>query len=40
MFLIINKIDLVDNEYILKKIREISFIESFNEIFYLSALKK
>jgi len=38
--LIINKIDLVDNEYILKKIREISFIESFNEIFYLSALKK
>ena len=32
-FLIINKIDLVDNEYILKKIREISFIESFNEIF-------
>jgi GTPase len=39
-FLIINKIDLVDNDYILKKISEIKFIESFNAIFYLSALKK
>ncbi len=39
-FLIINKIDLVDNDYILKKISEIKFIESFDAIFYLSALKK
>jgi len=39
-FLIINKIDLVDNEYILKKIQEIRFLETFDEIFYLSALKK
>ena len=39
-FLIINKIDLVDNEYILRKIQEIPFIETFDEIFYLSALKK
>jgi len=39
-FLIINKIDLVDNDYILEKISEIKYIESFNAIFYLSALKK
>ena len=39
-FLIINKIDLVDNDYILEKISEIKFIESFDAIFYLSALKK
>ena len=34
-FLIINKIDLVDNDYILEKISEIKYIESFNAIFYL-----
>jgi GTP-binding protein Era len=39
-FLIINKIDLVDNDYILEKISEIKYIESFDAIFYLSALKK
>jgi GTP-binding protein Era len=39
-FLIINKIDLVDNDYILKKINQITFINSFDDVFYISALKK
>ncbi len=39
-FLIINKIDLVDNNYILKKISQISYINFFDHIFYVSALKK
>ena len=38
-FLIINKIDLVNNEYVLKKLSTISFIKNFDEVFYLSALK-
>ena len=37
--LIINKIDLVDNDYILNKIKKISFLNSFDNIFYVSALK-
>jgi len=39
-FLIINKIDLVDNDYILKKINQITFINLFDDVFYISALKK
>ena len=38
-FLIINKIDLVNNEYVLEKLSTISFIKNFDEVFYLSALK-
>jgi len=38
-FLIINKIDLVNNEYVLEKISTINFIKNFDEVFYLSALK-
>ena len=38
-FLIINKIDLVNNEYVLAKLSTISFIKNFDEVFYLSALK-
>ena len=37
--LIINKIDLVTNDYILKKIKKITFLNQFEDIFYLSALK-
>ena len=38
-FLIINKIDLVNNEHVLEKLSTISFIKNFDEVFYLSALK-
>jgi len=38
-FLIINKIDLVNNKYVLAKLSTISFIKNFDEVFYLSALK-
>jgi len=38
-FLIINKIDLANNEYVLEKLSTISFIKNFDEVFYLSALK-
>ena len=38
-FLIINKIDLVNNEYVLEKLSTISFVKNFDEVFYLSALK-
>lgn len=38
-FLIINKIDLVNNAYVLEKLSTISFIKNFDEVFYLSALK-
>lgn len=38
-FLIINKIDLVNNKYVLEKLSTISFIKNFDEVFYLSALK-
>ena len=38
--LVFNKIDLVHNDEILEKIKEIDFLNEFNEIFYISALKK
>ncbi len=38
--LVFNKIDKLNNEQILKKIKVIDFLNSFDEIFYISALKK
>ncbi|MEK9680267.1 MAG: GTPase Era [Pelagibacteraceae bacterium] len=38
--LVFNKIDQVDNTEILKKIKEVDFLNKFDEIFYISALKK
>ncbi len=38
--LVFNKIDLVSNDEILEKINEIEFLNEFDEIFYISALKK
>jgi len=38
--LVFNKIDLVHNDEILDKIKEIDFLNEFDEIFYISALKK
>jgi len=38
--LVFNKIDKVDNDEILEKIKTLDFINRFDEIFYISALKK
>jgi len=38
--LVFNKIDLVHNDEILKKIQEVDFLNAFDDIFYVSALKK
>ncbi len=38
--LVFNKIDQIDNDEILKKIKTIDFINEFDEIFYISALRK
>ncbi len=38
--LVFNKIDKLNNEQILNKIKEIDFLNNFDEIFYISALKK
>tara|TARA_B100000035_G_scaffold286096_1_gene270151 strand:- start:588 stop:1400 length:813 start_codon:yes stop_codon:yes gene_type:complete len=38
--LVFNKIDKLNNDEILSKIKEINFLNSFDEIFYISALKK
>ena len=38
--LVFNKIDKLNNDKILSKIKEIDFLNSFDEIFYISALKK
>lgn len=37
--LVLNKIDMVNNDYILNKIKEINFINDFDSVFYISALK-
>jgi len=38
--LVFNKIDLVNNKYILDKIKKINYLNYFNQIFYISAKKK
>lgn len=38
--LVFNKIDKVNNEEILTKIKKIDFLNDFDQIFYISALKK
>ena len=38
--LVFNKIDLVNNDVILNKIKEIDFLNRFDEIFYISAKNK
>ena len=38
--LVFNKIDKLNNDQILSKIKVIDFLNSFDEIFYISALKK
>ena len=38
--LVFNKIDLVNNDYVLERIKEIDFINLFDAVFYISALKK
>jgi len=38
--LVFNKIDKVDNDEILTKIKKIDFLNDFDQIFYISALKK
>tara|TARA_B100000963_G_scaffold53391_1_gene41523 strand:+ start:6139 stop:6948 length:810 start_codon:yes stop_codon:yes gene_type:complete len=38
--LVFNKIDKLNNDQILSKIKTIDFLNSFDEIFYISALKK
>lgn len=38
--LVFNKIDLVNNKYILDKIKKINFLNNFDQIFYISAKKK
>ena len=38
--LVFNKIDKLNNDEILSKIKEIDFLNSFDEIFYISALRK
>ena len=35
--LVFNKIDLVNNKYILDKIKKITYLNYFNQIFYISA---
>ena len=38
--LVFNKIDQLDNQEILEKIKSIDFLNKFDQIFYISALKK
>ena len=38
--LIFNKIDLVSKTYVIKKVEKIEFLNIFQDIFYISALKE